>query len=73
MLSEYMQAISTHYANSHCEYIDVTGTTQENISTEVMELAKKRLGPDAQITFQVYPALCVCVCVTVSSCRTFGG
>ncbi len=47
------QAISTHYASSHCEYIDVAGTTQENISNEVLELAKKRLGPDAQISFQV--------------------
>lgn len=31
----YRKAISCHYANSMCEYIDVVGTTQETIKTEV--------------------------------------
>ena len=48
-----VQAISCHYASSHCDYVPVDGTTQQNISEEVMELVRKRLGPDAKITFQV--------------------
>ena len=51
-----LQAISTHYASSHCHYIDVAGTTQENIAREVDELVKKRVGPDAELTFQVSTA-----------------
>ncbi len=47
------QAISCHFASSNCDYIDVSGTTQETIATEVKELAKKRVGPDADITYQV--------------------
>ena len=48
-----VQAISCHYASSHCDYVPVDGTTQENIAEEVMELVRRRLGPDAKITFQV--------------------
>ena len=47
------QAISCHYAGSQCQYIDVSGTTQEVIATEIEELAKKRVGQDVEFTFQV--------------------
>ena len=47
-----LQAISCHYAASECEYISVEGTSQEMIEEEVVELARKRLGHDAVITFQ---------------------
>lgn len=40
----YRKAISCHYASSECEYIDVMGTSQENIATEVLEMAKKSYG-----------------------------
>lgn len=46
------QAISCHYASSDCYYIDVNGTTQENISNEVKELAVKKYGADS-VSFQV--------------------
>lgn len=40
----YRKAISCHYASSECEYIDVSGTTQENIAQEVLEMARKKFG-----------------------------
>jgi len=44
----FRKAISCHYAASECYYIDVRGTSQENINDEVMEIARKRLGPNVQ-------------------------
>lgn len=43
----FRKAISCHYAASECEYIDVRGTSQENIADEVRELVRKRLGDAA--------------------------
>ncbi|OCT89208.1 phytanoyl-CoA dioxygenase, peroxisomal [Xenopus laevis] len=40
----FRKAISCHYASADCHYIDVKGTTQENIEKEVVELACKRHG-----------------------------
>ncbi|XP_016125895.1 phytanoyl-CoA dioxygenase, peroxisomal-like [Sinocyclocheilus anshuiensis] len=48
----FRKAISCHYASSDCYYIDVKGTTQENISNEVKELAAKKYGVDDTVTFQ---------------------
>ena len=42
LMQRFRKAISTHFAASECEYIDVRGTTQENIAKEVEEIAKKR-------------------------------
>ena len=47
-----LQAISCHYANSNCYYIDVRGTTQEVIAKEVLDIAAKRLGT-SEVTYQV--------------------
>lgn len=41
----FRKAISGHFAASECYYIDVKGTTQENIATEVEEMARKRGTP----------------------------
>lgn len=38
------QAISCHYASSDCHYIDVKGTSQENIEDEVKELGERQYG-----------------------------
>jgi len=38
----FRKAISCHYADSDCNYIDVTGTTQENIKVEIENLAEKK-------------------------------
>jgi len=38
----FRKAISCHYAASECEYIDVKGTSQENIAEEVLNIAKRR-------------------------------
>ena len=50
------QAISTHFASSHCEYID-TRQSQENIAAELVEIAKRRLeqrgARNVEITFKV--------------------
>lgn len=48
-----LQAISCHYASAHVYFIDVKGTLQENIADEVLEIAKKKLGPDVEISFEV--------------------
>ncbi|XP_013785887.1 phytanoyl-CoA dioxygenase, peroxisomal-like isoform X2 [Limulus polyphemus] len=37
----FRKAISCHYAASESEYIDVRGTSQENIAEEVIQIAKK--------------------------------
>lgn len=38
----FRKAISCHYASSDCYYIDVEGTSQENIANEVKEIASRR-------------------------------
>lgn len=38
----FRKAISCHYASSDCYYINVEGTSQENIANEVKEMAKKK-------------------------------
>lgn len=38
----FRKAISCHYSSADCHYIDVTGTTQENIAKEVEGIAAKR-------------------------------
>ncbi|XP_006013143.3 phytanoyl-CoA dioxygenase, peroxisomal [Latimeria chalumnae] len=38
------KAISCHFASANCYYIDVKGTTQENIENEVIEIGRKKYG-----------------------------
>ncbi|XP_063074136.1 phytanoyl-CoA dioxygenase, peroxisomal-like [Engraulis encrasicolus] len=47
----FRKAISCHYASADCYYIDVEGTTQENIAKEVHEIAEKKYGVDDSVTF----------------------
>lgn len=47
----FRKAISCHFSTTNSYNIDVKGTTQENISEEILEIAKKRL-PGAQFTVQ---------------------
>jgi phytanoyl-CoA hydroxylase len=45
MTKGFRKAISCHYANgSACKYIEVKGTTQENIADEIQEIARRRFG-----------------------------
>ncbi|XP_029471428.1 phytanoyl-CoA dioxygenase, peroxisomal [Rhinatrema bivittatum] len=46
------KAISCHFASADCHYIDVQGTSQEIIWRELEEIAEKRLGEDATISFE---------------------
>ncbi|XP_077450491.1 phytanoyl-CoA dioxygenase, peroxisomal [Stigmatopora argus] len=48
----FRKAISCHYASSNCYYIDVKGTTQENIEREVTEIASRKYPNATNITFQ---------------------
>lgn len=48
----FRKAISCHYASADCYYIDVRGTTQENIAKEVHELAEKKYGVDDSVRFE---------------------
>ena len=50
LLQGFRKAISCHYASTKCHYIDVSGTSQENIAKEVEELANRR---GIQISFEV--------------------
>ncbi|XP_022659970.1 phytanoyl-CoA dioxygenase, peroxisomal-like isoform X1 [Varroa destructor] len=38
----FRKAISCHYVASKCRYIDVAGTSQENIAKEVLKIVEKR-------------------------------
>ncbi|XP_007189969.1 phytanoyl-CoA dioxygenase, peroxisomal isoform X1 [Balaenoptera acutorostrata] len=40
----FRKAISCHFADANCHYIDVKGTSQENIGEEVLEIASKIHG-----------------------------
>ena len=40
--NNFRKAISCHYATSNLEYIDVKGTTQENIAKEVEDIAARK-------------------------------
>ncbi|KAM4678544.1 phytanoyl-CoA dioxygenase, peroxisomal [Discoglossus pictus] len=48
----FRKAISCHYASADCHYIDVKGTSQENIEQEVAEIALKRYGVETEITLK---------------------
>ncbi|XP_029317378.1 phytanoyl-CoA dioxygenase, peroxisomal [Cottoperca gobio] len=48
----FRKAISCHYASAGCYYIDVEGTTQENIEKEVEEIVTKKYAFDNRISFQ---------------------
>ncbi|XP_053319079.1 phytanoyl-CoA dioxygenase, peroxisomal [Spea bombifrons] len=48
----FRKAISCHYASADCHYIDVKGTSQENIEKEVAEIALKRYGVETEIDFK---------------------
>lgn len=40
----FRKSISCHYANSECKYVEIQGTTQENIGKEVAEIAKQKVN-----------------------------
>ncbi|XP_061116391.1 phytanoyl-CoA dioxygenase, peroxisomal [Conger conger] len=48
----FRKAISCHYAGADCHYINVWGTTQENIEKEIKELAVQKYSVDNTITLQ---------------------
>ncbi|XP_055970487.1 phytanoyl-CoA dioxygenase, peroxisomal [Sorex fumeus] len=45
----FRKAISCHYASADCQYIDVKGTTQENIEKEIVDIADKMLGLEGKL------------------------
>nr|XP_015207952.1 PREDICTED: phytanoyl-CoA dioxygenase, peroxisomal isoform X2 [Lepisosteus oculatus] len=48
----FRKAISCHYASADCYYIDVKGTTQENIEEEVKGIALRKHGLGDDITLK---------------------
>ncbi|KAJ6666427.1 hypothetical protein lerEdw1_000701 [Lerista edwardsae] len=48
----FRKAISCHYASCDCHYIDVKGTSQENIEREVLEIARTKYGIDSSVTLK---------------------
>uniref|UniRef100_A0A673Y890 phytanoyl-CoA dioxygenase n=1 Tax=Salmo trutta TaxID=8032 RepID=A0A673Y890_SALTR len=51
--SGFRKAISCHYARANCYYIDVRGTTQENIGQEVCEITARKYAVDDVDTWAV--------------------
>uniref|UniRef100_A0A8C7TQU9 phytanoyl-CoA dioxygenase n=1 Tax=Oncorhynchus mykiss TaxID=8022 RepID=A0A8C7TQU9_ONCMY len=49
----FRKAISCHYAGANCYYVDVRGTTQENIGQEVYEITASKYAVD-DATFKVH-------------------
>ncbi|XP_051007307.1 phytanoyl-CoA dioxygenase, peroxisomal [Acomys russatus] len=48
----FRKAISCHYASSDCNYINVKGTSQENIAKEIVEIAEKHSGLKGSVDFK---------------------
>ncbi|XP_056281348.1 phytanoyl-CoA dioxygenase, peroxisomal [Pseudoliparis swirei] len=48
----FRKAISCHYASADCYYIDVKGTTQENIEKEVTEIATRKYNMGDELTLK---------------------
>ncbi|GCC36792.1 hypothetical protein chiPu_0015291 [Chiloscyllium punctatum] len=46
----FRKAISCHFASSDCYYIDVKGTTQENIEQEVLGVGRRKYNIDEDVT-----------------------
>jgi len=46
----FRKAISCHYASTHCDYVEVMGTSQETIAKEFGEILQK-LHKDLDITY----------------------
>ncbi|KAL5232792.1 hypothetical protein ACI65C_000202 [Semiaphis heraclei] len=47
----FRKAISVHYASSNCSYIDVSGTTQDNIKNEIIDVMAKKGITNVDYTF----------------------
>ncbi|XP_044136025.1 phytanoyl-CoA dioxygenase, peroxisomal-like isoform X1 [Bufo gargarizans] len=50
----FRKAISCHFASSDCYYIDVKGTSQENIEKEFVEVIKKQLAMESLRTLKCH-------------------
>ncbi|XP_034366494.1 phytanoyl-CoA dioxygenase, peroxisomal isoform X1 [Arvicanthis niloticus] len=48
----FRKSISCHFGSSDCQYIDVTGTSQENIAREVVGYAEQRYGLQGNMDFK---------------------
>ncbi|KAM5286542.1 phytanoyl-CoA dioxygenase, peroxisomal [Hipposideros larvatus] len=48
----FRKAISCHFAGSNCQYIDVKGTSQENIEKEIVSLANKLYGVKGDVSLK---------------------
>ncbi|XP_062928858.1 phytanoyl-CoA dioxygenase, peroxisomal [Mobula hypostoma] len=46
----FRKAISCHFASADCSYINVKGTSQENIEEEVLEIGKKKYNLDKDVS-----------------------
>ncbi|CAI9716039.1 Hypothetical predicted protein [Octopus vulgaris] len=41
--NQFRKSISCHFANSSCHYIDIKGTTHENIAKEITDVARQKI------------------------------
>ncbi|XP_077025515.1 phytanoyl-CoA dioxygenase, peroxisomal isoform X2 [Tamandua tetradactyla] len=48
----FRKAISCHYAGANCHYIDVKGTSQENIEKEISQVANRLYGIKTNLNLQ---------------------
>ncbi|KAK5641497.1 hypothetical protein RI129_010044 [Pyrocoelia pectoralis] len=47
----FRKAISAHYANTNCYFVNVTGTLQDNVEKEILKMAKSKGYPN--VTFDM--------------------
>jgi len=43
--------ISRGDCGNYCNYIDIKGTTQEDLADEIIEMARKKIGRDIDVTY----------------------
>ncbi|KAF6372292.1 phytanoyl-CoA 2-hydroxylase [Rhinolophus ferrumequinum] len=48
----FRKAISCHFAGANCQYIDVKGTSQENIEKEILSLADRLYGIKGDVSMK---------------------
>ncbi len=66
------QAISCHYADGNlCHYIDIKGTTQEELADEIIEMVRKRLGKDVDVDYAVRQPFEICSMCFARTCGNY--
>ena len=66
--SGFRKSISSHFASAKCYYIDVKGTSQEDIAEEIEDMLKKCVGVRCDVVDSARRYWCMYVCVIRRGC-----